>query len=132
MSKVELQEEDENEIVDCHEDFGDCNANADIGCDDDYTKETNDEETAIVAVVVMHDEICDVVDYDANMTNYCNSQEEAVEFVENMDAEMEFVEENVDAEENDKVNEIFMVWSREEIKHYYGMMRTRLRRKCIC
>ena len=30
--------------------------------------------------------MCDVVDYDADMTDICSSQEEAVEFVEDLDA----------------------------------------------
>ena len=29
----------------------------------------------------------------------------------------------MDTVESEKVNEIFMVWSPEEIKHYYGLMR---------
>ena len=122
MSKVELQEQDEKENVDCHRDFGDCNADVDFGCDDDCTKETNDvdDEESSIAPIVMHDEICDIVDYDTDMTNYCCSQE---------DAEMEFVEDNVDAEENDKVNEIFFIWSPEEIKHYYGMMLNKTSKK---
>ena len=34
--------------------------------------------------------------------------------------EVEFVEDNLDAEENEKVNEICMVWSAEEIKHKFN------------